>query len=360
MHIIHLLAGTDLLSPQETVIGHAGDHLAATLQITLDTHLHSDGHTYRLLFETAEGYRCMSEVLTPDQNRELTFAVPNVLTVAGNLQLQLLVYEGDGVIAHSPKCEPALEVLPAIETPTAIPTDYTGLVYPGVGIDRLVLRDGQLVVVYEDGHEQPIGRIALGHWEDADVWGQDEPVPVYYTRGSEDDGVDRIQASKIDLRAVDSLCIWNGAGHDMEVAPQRIELDEDGGVNIVSEGIAQLIATGDQSEVFLSCGKDASTIVLATTDGDSGTAAMSGSFVELVAYGAEGMSLVSDDGDMTIHSEGNLFISTTGEAHIHGLADPENEWDAVNKQYVDGLVGDIESVLDSVIALQNSLIGGDV
>lgn len=45
---------------------------------------------------------------------------------------------------------------------------------------------------------------------------------------------------------------------------------------------------------------------------------------------------------------------------IHNLADPSAPQDAVNKQYVDGLVGDIESALDSVIALQNSLIGGDV
>lgn len=44
---------------------------------------------------------------------------------------------------------------------------------------------------------------------------------------------------------------------------------------------------------------------------------------------------------------------------IHNLADPSAPMDAVNKRYIDNLVGDIESALDSVIALQNSLIGGD-
>jgi hypothetical protein len=38
---------------------------------------------------------------------------------------------------------------------------------------------------------------------------------------------------------------------------------------------------------------------------------------------------------------------------------PSNQYDAANKGYVDGLVGDVESALDTIIAIQNSLIGGD-
>lgn len=55
----------------------------------------------------------------------------------------------------------------------------------------------------------------------------------------------------------------------------------------------------------------------------------------------------TNDGTYRAYIE-NLYVPPTAEDHY-----------AVNKGYVDNLVGDIESALDSVIALQNSLIGGD-
>lgn len=47
------------------------------------------------------------------------------------------------------------------------------------------------------------------------------------------------------------------------------------------------------------------------------------------------------------------------EGTVSVLKTPENDIDAINKGYLDGLVGDIEAALDSIIALQNSYIGGE-
>lgn len=83
------------------------------------------------------------------------------------------------------------------------------------------------------------------------------------------------------------------------------------------------------------------------------------------------MSLGSQYGNMTISSThsnvtinstlGNVSIYTAGSGNvkISNLIDPTNDSDAVNKAYVDGLVGDIETALDGIIAYQNSLIGGE-
>lgn len=38
---------------------------------------------------------------------------------------------------------------------------------------------------------------------------------------------------------------------------------------------------------------------------------------------------------------------------------PTERDDAVNKRYVDELVGDVEEALDNILALENALIGGD-
>ena len=48
-----------------------------------------------------------------------------------------------------------------------------------------------------------------------------------------------------------------------------------------------------------------------------------------------------------------------GNRNLKNVADPIEDADAVNKQYVDKLVGDIEAALDAIIALQNSIIGGE-
>ena len=70
---------------------------------------------------------------------------------------------------------------------------------------------------------------------------------------------------------------------------------------------------------------------------------------------------------LTDHGINTLYISPPKSGHggsvaelsISGLGTPSSEKDAVNKGYVDGLVGDIESALDNVVAIQNALIGGE-
>ena len=44
---------------------------------------------------------------------------------------------------------------------------------------------------------------------------------------------------------------------------------------------------------------------------------------------------------------------------IQSVGTPEADEDAANKGYVDGLVGDVEDALDVIIAMQESLLGGD-
>jgi hypothetical protein len=46
--------------------------------------------------------------------------------------------------------------------------------------------------------------------------------------------------------------------------------------------------------------------------------------------------------------------------NVLGTGTPVLDTDCANKKYVDDLVGDIETALDNIIALQNSLIGGGV
>lgn len=55
-------------------------------------------------------------------------------------------------------------------------------------------------------------------------------------------------------------------------------------------------------------------------------------------------------------SDNGIDINNT---RIYNLAEPINNNDAVNKQYLDTSVGNIESALDAIIELQNSLLGGD-
>lgn len=49
-----------------------------------------------------------------------------------------------------------------------------------------------------------------------------------------------------------------------------------------------------------------------------------------------------------------------GNGKISNLGTPTADTDAVNKGYVDTAVGDIESALDAIIAIQEQLIGGAV
>lgn len=79
--------------------------------------------------------------------------------------------------------------------------------------------------------------------------------------------------------------------------------------------------------------------------------------------------------DVSIASGGNVYLNgrngtvvnaEEGEIaadfsnqRIANIADPKADTDGANKKYVDGLVGNIETALDAIIATQTSLIGGD-
>ncbi len=52
-----------------------------------------------------------------------------------------------------------------------------------------------------------------------------------------------------------------------------------------------------------------------------------------------------------------LYNRSGGKTTVSGVADPYNDNDAVNKKYVDDIVGDIETALDNVIAIQSGYIG---
>lgn len=371
MTIINLIAASDLLSPQDTVIGHAGDHLAATLVVSLDTHLHRDGQTYRLLFETAEGFRCMTEVLTPDSRMQLTFAVPNVLTVAGPLSVQLLVYAADGVIAHTPKCHPPLEVLPSIETPTAIPTDYTGLVYPGVGIRQMSLIDGVLTVTYEDGRAEPIGRIALGEWgpDTREIDGEEVEVDTYWTMGCYNDAPDYIRSNAlrmyvendltvdaddyIRLHTVDEVHISGDAGTyirnvtDPEADGDAVNKRYVDNVVKNAGGVApeQLDAKQDK---FAEVDNSLSYLTKLTPNNNNKILQLDCLGLDLQATGQMALKKLNIVNGADANKSAIIYLETVDVEHS-----------AATKGYVDGLVGDIETALDGIIAVQNALIGGD-
>lgn len=57
---------------------------------------------------------------------------------------------------------------------------------------------------------------------------------------------------------------------------------------------------------------------------------------------------------------GSLYGDVDLNKHtFKNLSKPEEDGDAVNKLYVDEKIGDIDSVLDSIITMQNSMIGGE-
>lgn len=75
-----------------------------------------------------------------------------------------------------------------------------------------------------------------------------------------------------------------------------------------------------------------------------------------VVLGGEEVYLQQGDSRIGLDEEGIHLVSEKG-VKIYKVIDDENS--AVNKGYVDGLVGSVESALDSILAMQNSLIGGD-
>lgn len=72
--------------------GYAGEHLATQVVFELPAELHADSYKYTLNISNLE--RDYYAVLTP----QLTFELPQALTIAGNLMLQLTIAEGDKVI----------------------------------------------------------------------------------------------------------------------------------------------------------------------------------------------------------------------------------------------------------------------
>lgn len=103
-------------------------------------------------------------------------------------------------------------------------------------------------------------------------------------------------------------------------------------------------------------------------------------FGEVIQNGIETVLLIPDTGPanfkFTIKGEGAggnfVFESNNsgGSISYGGPGDlsfpnayfpqPTKPSQAANKQYVDNLVGDIETALDNIIEIQNSLIGGEV
>ena len=73
-----------------------------------------------------------------------------------------------------------------------------------------------------------------------------------------------------------------------------------------------------------------------------------------LTIGASSLEIVG--GSINLKSDYGLSVEGN---RIQEVGAPEQNTDAANKAYVDGLVGNIESALDSIIAMQNSLIGGD-
>ena len=79
-----------------------------------------------------------------------------------------------------------------------------------------------------------------------------------------------------------------------------------------------------------------------------------GAYVEII--NSEDLQLFADR-KLKLMSVGEVFISG-GETRITDVVTPENNTDAVNKEYVDNKVGNIEEALDGIIAIQEELIGG--
>ena len=66
---------------------------------------------------------------------------------------------------------------------------------------------------------------------------------------------------------------------------------------------------------------------------------------------------VHDDG--TVYLDYLRLVAYQDNGTLYQDAEPQEDWEVANKAYVDGQVGDIETALDSIIAIQNELIGGD-
>jgi hypothetical protein len=85
-------------------------------------------------------------------------------------------------------------------------------------------------------------------------------------------------------------------------------------------------------------------VLLAARDGDVG---ISGNNVHLLAKQKN-----------ILRSESGAVALDVSTQRIANVANPTDITDAVNKRYVDNILGDIEVALDGIITIQTELIGG--
>lgn len=150
---------------------------------------------------------------------------------------------------------------------------------------------------------------------------------------------------------------WVNTGHklvesDVDIAvPTKVsELENDAGF-ITSEDVPEVEVPAKLSELVNDVGfvtDDDVPEKLSDLHADS----ITGSQVSIGASALtiSGGSIYINKADYGFYVSGN---------RIQNVATPEDSADAATKGYVDGLVGNVELALDSIIALENELIGGD-
>lgn len=117
---------------------------------------------------------------------------------------------------------------------------------------------------------------------------------------------------------------------------------------VVSQHISSLDFNGKAFEGMMLYGQniDKSYNALASNSQNTNNIVLAIGYPELSGGNPTQMS----EGKLTIDKDGN--ISTKGGIKVA-------EKDVATKEYVDAQVGDIETTLDRIIAIQNSLIGGE-
>lgn len=173
-----------------------------------------------------------------------------------------------------------------------------------------------------------------------------------------------------DKNGINSFNIYNGVDGEQGIQGPQGEKGEKGD-------------TGEQGPIGLQGepGKDA--ITDQTYNPESENAQSGKAVADAMAYKQDAFAGVTiSDGNVTVTSNGDDTIafvgkrlvlrgeerglglsSGNGEITLDGcklsyLASPIQPHQATNKEYVDGLVGDIETALDTIISIQENLIGG--
>ena len=96
------------------------------------------------------------------------------------------------------------------------------------------------------------------------------------------------------------------------------------------------------------------TKVIVSEDGKNFILYSDGSLIEIECAG-----FAVNCGMLRFKASDYEVISTEdGSLKLTRLVAPTNDTDAVNKNYVDTAIGSIDSALDSIIAIQNSILGG--